>query len=268
MTDQLRHYINHWNLARDGEPFKSYSGLLQPVLYNGVACMLKITRREKDKAGNALMAWWNGAGAAPVLRHDENALLMERAAGGRSLSEMAKNGYDDETSRIICTVAGQLHAHLGPYPQFLAPLEVRFKALSSAAKQQGGIFKNCNEVAGRLLAKPEDIVVLHGDIHHDNILDFGQKGWLAIDPKGLLGERGFDYANMFCNPDHATATKPDRLMRQVRIVSAAAEIEPIRLLQWIAAWAGLSAAWAIEDGEDPATAMSIAELAVTNLNIM
>jgi hypothetical protein len=53
-----------------------------------------------------------------------------------------------------------------------------------------------------------DVVVLHGDMHHENILKFSSRGWLAIDPKGLVGERGFDYANIFCKPrqrdrDHA-----------------------------------------------------------------
>ena len=42
---------------------------------------------------------------------------------------------------------------------------------------------------------------LHGDLHHDNVLDFGPRGWLAIDPHGLLGERGFDFANIFDHED-------------------------------------------------------------------
>ena len=67
--------------------------------------------------------------------------------------------------------------------------------------------------------------VLHGDIHHDNILDFGKRGWLAIDPKRLQGERGFDYANLFCNPDLADpsrpiAASPGRFARRLEIVGA------------------------------------------------
>jgi streptomycin 6-kinase len=42
----------------------------------------------------------------------------------------------------------------------------------------------------------------------------GPRGWLAIDPKGLCGERGFDFVNIFCNPDFALATAPGRLVRQ------------------------------------------------------
>jgi streptomycin 6-kinase len=68
-------------------------------------------------------------------------------------------------------------------------------------------------------------VVLHGDIHHGNILDAGQRGWLAIDPKGLIAERGFDFANMFCNPDLKTAVAPRRLARQASVVAEAADLD-------------------------------------------
>jgi streptomycin 6-kinase len=107
--------------------------------------------------------------------------------------------------------------------------------------------------------------VLHGDIHHGNILDFGERGWLVIDPKGLIGERGFDYANLFCNPDHGTATAPGRLVRQVEVVSEAAGLERRRLLQWILAWAGLSAVWHLSDGTTPETALEAAQLADAEL---
>lgn len=263
--DKLNHYKKLWNLSDDGEPFTSYSGTLQPVLSGGEKCMLKIAAREKDKRGNELMLWWNGDGAAPVLIYDDTAILMERATGSHSLVEMAQAGRDDEASRVICSVVKKLHTHPRPYPQSLVPLDARFRSLSIAAEQQGGIFVQCHEIARQLLAEPKDIVALHGDIHHGNILDFGAKGWLAIDPKGLLGERSFDYANLFCNPDIATATRPGRLMKQAGIVSKEAGLEPKRLLQWIGAWVGLSAAWAIEDDEDPRTAMAVAKIALAEL---
>ena len=109
--------------------------------------------------------------------------------------------------------------------------------------------------------------MLHGDIHHGNILDFGPRGWLAIDPKGLIGERGFDYANLFCNPEAEIATAPGRLVRQVEVVVEAAGMERQRLLKWIVAYAGLSAAWFFEDGEWEAakTLLVVAELAAAEL---
>ena len=108
---------------------------------------------------------------------------------------------------------------------------------------------------------------LHGDIHHGNILDFGPRGWLAIDPKGLIGERGFDYANLFCNPEAEIAIAPGRLARQVDVVAEAAGLDRRRLLKWIMAYAGLSAAWFLEDGEWEAatTPLAVAELAAAEL---
>ena len=98
-------------------------------------------------------------------------------------------------------------------------------------------------------------------------MDFGEHGWLAIDPKGLLGERGFDYANLFCNPDKDIALKQGRLQHQVTIVAKEARLDRMRLLKWILAYAGLSAAWHLEDGSDPELAIAVAEIALAELSI-
>ena len=66
--------------------------------YCGAPAMLKIATKEEEQRGNALMIWWNGDGAARVLAHDSDALLLERATGTRSLTAMAKDGNDDDPS--------------------------------------------------------------------------------------------------------------------------------------------------------------------------
>jgi streptomycin 6-kinase len=268
MPDHLIRYIRNWNLREDGDPFITSSGWLQPVLYNEIKCMLKIARRDKDRRANEVMIWWKGDGAANVFLHDNTALLMERAIAVSSLVEMSKNELDDEATRILCGVVGRLHCHRPPYPENLVPLTSWFKELPLASAKYGGLFTECRSIADSLLDSQQDVVVLHGDIHHGNVLDFGDRGWLAIDPKGLVGERGFDYANIFCNPDAATATQPGRLMEQAAIVADAAGLDQIRLLRWIASWAGLSASWCINDKEDPQQAMSVAKLAVVGLQAL
>lgn len=125
-------------------------------------------------------------------------------------------------------------------------------------------------MANVLLSSPHDAVVLHGDLHHGNILDFGTRGWLAIDPKGLVGERGFDYANIFTNPDLAEPTRPvaiepERFTQRVNIVSEIARIERQRLLMWIVAWCGLSSVWFLQEGDSATVPLRIAELAMTEL---
>lgn len=258
-------YIHRWALVQDGDPIITHSSRLLPVRRNGDPAMLKIATAQEEKRGTGIMIWWNGIGAARVIEHDDDAILLERATGNRSLAAMAQHGEDDEASVVICKVVAALHKPRAvPLPN-LVPLSYRFRALYAASAD--GIFTRCAETAQKLLADPRDVVPLHGDIHHANVLDFGDRGWLAIDPKGLKGERGFDYANLFCNPNHLIATAPDRLTRQVKVVAHAAELERGRLLQWILAWAGLSAAWLLEDGEKQHVepTLRIAEIAAAEI---
>jgi streptomycin 6-kinase len=180
---------------------------------------------------------------------------------------MVKNGYDDDASRILCDTIAELHSHRPPYPFELMPLNTWFGSLETAASKLGGVFVECDGIAKKLIKDQREIVALHGDIHHGNVLDFGARGWLAIDPKGLIGERGFDYANIFCNPNAALATSPGRLTKQVDVVAKAALYDKRRLLQWIAAWAALSAIWSIEDKMDPEPAITVAKMAIASLQL-
>lgn len=227
--------------------------------------MLKIAIHPEERRGSELMAWWSGDGAAEVLAADGDALLIERATGSGSLVAMAQSARDDDATRIICAVATTLHApRTTPLPD-LVPLDHWFRELWPAAGKHGGVLARSAEVARGLLAEPRDRTVLHGDLHHGNVLDFGDRGWLAIDPKGLIGERGFDFASLFCNPDYAVATSFGRLACQADIVVAEAGLDRDRLVRWTLAYAGLSAAWSLASGADPRIALAVAEIACTEL---
>ncbi len=212
------------------------------------------------------MKWWNGKGAVRVLEHEGAALLMERIIGKRTLIQMVQEGHDDEASRIICDVAAKLHLPHDNPPASLVPLKRWFNALEVVASQEGGVLRQALSTADFLLASQNDIVILHGDLHHGNILDGGSQGWLSIDPKGLIGERGFDFANIFCNPDANIATHEGRLALQAHVVAEATGVQYKRLLQWILAYSGLSAAWSIGDNEDATLALTVAEIAAAEIS--
>jgi streptomycin 6-kinase len=267
-------YLAKWRLDPDGAPTTTRAARLLPVLRHGEPAMLKLSFEEDERLGGAVMEWWDGDGAARVLARDEHALLLERATGPASLSEMARAGQDDAACRILCLTAARLHApRAGALPK-LTPLAQWFRELAPAARTHGGILLRCAETAEALLHDQHEIVVLHGDLHHDNVLDFGARGWLAIDPKHIIGERGFDFANIFTNPDLAdptrpVATEPGRFARRLDIVAAAAKLDRLRLLSWILAWTGLSAAWYLGD-DDPMAKIDlhIAQLAAAEIDRM
>lgn len=258
-------FITAWALAPDGAPIVTHSSHLLPVRWRGLPAMLKVATEAEEKRGGLLMQWWEGDGAAKVYAHEDNAVLLERAQGKRSLLAMAMSGKDDAASRIVCRAIRALHKpRAKPHPD-IVPLDIWFRALEPASLTHGGILSTSAAVAHDLLSEPREVGVLHGDIHHSNILDFKHRGWLAIDPKGLLGERGYDYANLFCNPDLPTTGDAARLRRQLPFVARESGLVPERLLRWIIAYAGLSAAWFIQDGGDPAPALRVAEIAAAEL---
>src|SRR6267378_2285064 len=103
-------YLDRWGLVPDGEPIVTPSSQLLPVRRHGVPAMLKVAVTAEEKAGGALMAWWDGVGAARVLAHGGDAILLERAEGEVFLADLVRNGSDDEASCIICAVVAKLHA--------------------------------------------------------------------------------------------------------------------------------------------------------------
>ncbi|QQM29126.1 APH(6) family putative aminoglycoside O-phosphotransferase [Martelella lutilitoris] len=265
-------WIARWQLEPHGAPIQTATGALLPVLRGTKPAMLKLFLDEEEKTGATLLGWWAGDGAAFVIEADDGALLMERAAGRRSLTEMSAAGRDDAATDILCAVAAALHRKRPhPPPDNLIPLETRFRALFARASDFGGILPACAGHARNLLQSQTDIRPLHGDLHHDNVLDFGDRGFLAIDPKGLTGERAFDLANIFCNPDLADpalriARDPVTFEHRLRRIARQARLEPERLLRWIAAWGGLSATWFIQDDDPRADIpLEIAELALARI---
>ncbi len=256
----VRRWCAEWRLTVDGEPFETRSSVLAPVLFNGAPAMLKIATVAEERLGNRLMARWNaGAGAAPVLRQRDDALLLERADRTLSLASLATSGADgdDNATRILVGVAGRLHADSPRFAPQQVDLEEWFRDLLRTGEARGGFYARAAGIAGDLLSDQREVAVLHGDVHHGNVLHFGSRGWLAIDPKGIVGDRAFDYANILCNPDARVALATGRLERHVGIISATARIGRQRMLRWTAAWCGLSATWSLIDGEDPAHTVGV-----------
>lgn len=140
-------FLQRLSLTPDGEPIVTPSSHLLPVRRHGAPAMLKVAHEKEERFGSGLMAWWDGDGAAPVLEHDGNALLMERATGTRSLETMARTGQDDEASRIICAVADKLHAPRSRALPELIPLEHWFEALLRAGPSRGGVLNQAADTA-------------------------------------------------------------------------------------------------------------------------
>lgn len=247
-------YLTQWQLEVDGAGFQTHSSSLLPVRHQGRPALLKLPHAHavEERQAAQLMVWWHGQGAAEVYACEQasGAIVLERLSSEPSLKAMALSGRDDEATRILCRAAAKLHNKAAHDLPPLFSLERWFRALGPMAARYGGILREGASVAERLLTDQRDVVVLHGDLHHENLLWSEQRGWLAIDPKGLYGERSYDYANMLRDPDFELAAQPRRFARQSWLIAQEAGIEHRRLLEWTLALTCLSAAWYLEE-DDP-----------------
>jgi streptomycin 6-kinase len=105
-------------------------------------------------------------------------------------------------------------------------------------------------------------VVVHGDLHHDNVLRSGRAGWLAIDPHGWVGDPGFDAGPLLYNPDPGRAA--DDLLapvsRRVEQLADGMDVPDERVVRWGFVAAMLSEVWSAEDGEAGGRPLAVARL--------
>jgi streptomycin 6-kinase len=240
-----------WDAEPTGETWDTPSSALAAGMRDGLPVIAKVARVEEERRGGRLMAWWSRHGGLPVLEHDEDAVLLRRATGGRDLTAWATGCRDDEATAVLVDTALALHAVPAPPASLgLVPLRTWFRDLVDGP-QPDPLLDRAASVARDLLAQRGPEVVLHGDVHHGNVLDLGDR-WAAIDPKGLLGSPAFDLANLLCNPSREVAVA--RLDARLDLVADRAGLDRALLASWVAAWCGLSLVWAGDEASWHGTA--------------
>jgi streptomycin 6-kinase len=113
-------------------------------------------------------------------------------------------------------------------------------------------YDQAERLFAELLSSAAAQVLLHGDLHHFNILSAERSPWLAIDPKGVIGEPAYEAGALLRNPfpKLLDLDDPGRLLsRRVSILAEALDLDARRIRGWAVAQAVLAAVWSIEDDE-------------------
>ena len=214
-----------WGLEL-GEPFalSNYS-YVAPA---GADAVLKVTPADDDEAdeeGEAL-ALWDGEGAVRLLRHDpaRRALLLERARPGTDISGLP----DDEATAIAIDVGHRLWRPAGGPFRWIGDHVPRWLDQAERSEQDG---RDLIPLARELYASldVDRSVIVHGDLHHHNILRAGDRH-LAIDAKAMLGEPEFDVPSFLRNPLSYTM-QADVTERRLRAF-ADAGLDEERMRSW------------------------------------
>jgi streptomycin 6-kinase len=211
---------------------------------------------EDELRGAHYLAWRGGEGAIRLLALDGTRMLIEFAGDTTLVDHLGRQG-DGAATAVAALVLSRLHSPSNaPAPGDLQPLRRWLAGLfdkAAAERQAGrpGLYQEGAAIAERLLSNRADVRPLHGDLHHLNVIH-GPRGWLAIDPKGLIGDPAFDAANFFFNPldRDDLCLSPERIAFMARSFAGALHRDVATILDFAFAYGCLSAAWHAGDDND------------------
>lgn len=212
--------------------------------------VLKVPLSEEERgSGFEAALAFSGHGGVTVLEFDRptGATLLPRMRPGLNLDQVEMS--DVEACSVAAELMGRLHrAELTDTWTHERWFECLW-AFQHDDPTTAGHLDRSKRMARRLLESPVERRLLHGDLHHFNILKHGND-WLAIDPKGVLADPAFEPVAFLRNPAPRIAQQSDlaqvqsrRILQFAQALDAPAE----RVWAWAVCQIGLDAAW----GDDP-----------------
>jgi len=245
-----------WDLEIGDEFELSYNYVISVKRKNGELAVLKIYFPDDPEFVNqlAFLKTVNGKGAIKVLETDEKnfAVLLEQCVPGNTLSSL--NNEVKETN-IFCEVVKQTWIK--------SPADHDFPGIEKEIEDFDWYLKNYDQFNdyidtetiikarqkyAKLLNTQTDLYLLHSDLHHENILE-SERGWLAIDPKGVLAEREYEVNAFLRNPikraENNLLTK-EILVKRLDIIARKLDLNRQRIIDWCFCQTLLSIIWGLQ----------------------
>ncbi|GAA0915928.1 aminoglycoside phosphotransferase family protein [Nonomuraea longicatena] len=251
-------YLEEWNLRHDGDPMHGFVSLVLPVVRaDGVRAALKLQPVTEENDTEAVgLTTWDGDGIVRLLDHDPatGTLLLERLEGHRSLSQVAD---DTEALTLLADLLARLVAHPAPpgirhlrdiSRQMVADVPAAVEKVAS--EQDRALLRNWGAIVAELTEEAGDRL-LHWDMHYDNVLAADREPWLAIDPKPLAGDPGFDLWPALDNRWEdvvATGDVPKAVLRRFDLLVDRLGLDSQRAAAWTYGRLLQNALWDVQDG--------------------
>jgi len=231
-----------------------------------IALKIRIDHRNFMAEKNTL-AYYDGSGCAALYDWDEtvHALLLEQCIPGIPLASF--DGLEDGSIFIAAHIIRLLQSKkITAYnSQHFPRLSDWLNIFKSPIINKLPTHHHQRLISCLQLNEVQDAItdfLLHGDLHQGNILLNGDK-WVAIDPKGVIGNPAFEVASFICNPisEILTQSNPREIVaNRIHLFSQALAIDKQEIKVWSYIRALLGACWALEDNTDHHPWLKIAEI--------
>lgn len=258
LSDHLEHFQDAWSLTLHPRSFSpSYHYLVPCQTQEGLDAVLKLGVPNPELSSEIeALCHFRGRGAVRLLKGDQDrgGLLLERVHPGTPLIHLK----DDPR-------AAQASANLLKKLWRPPPSDHSFPSVGNWGRGfrrlrrgfQGGtgpfppeLVERAESIFFDLLSSMEDSALLHGDLHHRNILKAQRDPWLAIDPKGVVGDPAYEIGAYLRNPFPEILQEDDirKLTAQrIEIFADMLSFDPSRMIGWGFSQAVLAAWWSYEE---------------------
>lgn len=194
---------------------------------------------------------FSGYGVANILSTGKDFFLQVRAVPGNTLKKYFPE-KEKEAIELISQLIPKLHQAPLPLNHAFEHIQDWLLALDKTWDIPLEFLKKARELRDDLLKTSNQDVLLHGDLHHDNILQSEHK-WLIIDPKGIIGDPTYEIAAFIRNPipelltySHATSI----IQNRIALFSKFLKFPQKRIMQWCFVQSVLAWIWALEDNSN------------------
>lgn len=255
---------DHWNLTSvTPVDNMTYHYVAKAIRDNTQSVVLKIGFDEISLTQEKIaLEYFNGSAAIQLIDYNQTykALLLDQAIPGVTLKSFYPKNAEFVMDCYVQTMK-KLHEKKLPdkhsYPHirdWLTALDkINTSVLPKNMIERAIILKN------KLLQSIEQPVFLHGDLHHDNILQHADS-WVAIDPKGIVGDEAFEIAAFdFIHPSELEnkSSITDLFEQRIHQIAKKSNLDAQRIKDWVFVRLMLSAVWSIEDNGDPIIAIDL-----------
>ncbi len=253
LVEQLKLRAAEWNVAI-AETRQTEGSLLGFGLSDGNPVVLKVSKVSDELNSGGVLRAFQGAGTVQVYESDQGAVLLERLDPATELVELVRSGRDEDATEILAQVIAAMMNHEPPpgCPTLFdwARGFDRYISEHSDGPVSLHVAHEAADIYRGLAATQLQTMLLHGDLHHYNVLLDSQRGWVAIDPKGVVGELEYELGAIIRNPVELPDFYISRAVveRRLKKLTDALRLDYDRALGWTFAQAVLSAIWDVEDG--------------------
>lgn len=262
IPELLRIHEKRWNI-HIFPPFNlTYNYVAPAEKKDGTPLVIKIGFKGDKEFLSEIEALkqFGGNGSVKLLKADiDNAvILLEKIIPGTHLSRLANN---EEAVRIGIKIARTLWRKPPQKNPYLIPLEKWYNGFEKIKGNTDSKFNvlpryivsEGERLFAKLLATTKEKKLIHGDFHHKNILRSQKREWLAIDPKGIIGDPIYDLAVFLYNPKSQLSKNKDIahiVKKRIEIFSDTLGFEKERIIEWGIAQSVLSSIWTIENNQE------------------